>query len=394
MTGEMSKLTISNRMARQLWLECQGLASTPTGPLDSGRLLEIVKEIGFVQLDTIRIIARAHDHILWSRNQNYREDMLDDLVKERGAFEHFTHDASVLPMEFYPYWRRQFDRMRVQIEKRQWQDYMPSKKECDQILKRIADEGALSTKAFKAKAGTGRKEGWARPPHKLALDYFWYTGTLATCFRHNFIKHYNLTENVIPREYLKKSISDAKQIDWLCNNALSRLGFGSEGDIQRFWDAAQINEVKLWKKKNQKNLIEVDIQLADGGLYKALAPANIEDRLQTLKPSTSRLRILNPFDPVIRDRARLQRLFGFDYRIEIFVPAAKRQYGYYVYPILEGDRFVGRVEARADRKNGAINVENLWWEPGVKATTGRQKKLNGELERMGRFVGTRDINGL
>ncbi len=394
MTVDMPTLTISNRMARRLWLERQGLANAPTGVLDRVGLLGIVNGIGFVQLDTIRILARAHDHILWSRNQNYRENMLDDLVKGRDAFEHFTHDASVLPMEFYPYWNRQFDRMRAQIEKRKWREYMPSKKECDQILNRIADEGSLSTKAFEAKKGTDRKEGWARPPHKFALDYYWYTGILATCHRHNFIKHYNLTENVIPPRYLKKTVSDDKKINWLCVNALSRLGFGSEGDIQRFWDAAHLNEVKDWTQKNRKTLIDVDIQMADGRVYKALASSDLEGQLSALKAPTSRLRILNPFDPVIRDRARLQRLFGFDYRIEIFVPAAKRQYGYYVYPILEGDRFVGRIEARADRKAGAINVENLWWEPGVKVTKARLNKLSAELERMGRFIGARDIVGL
>ncbi len=390
----MPTLTISNRMARRLWLDRQGLAGAPIGALDKDGLLEIVRKIGFVQLDTIRVIARAHDHILWSRNQNYRENMLDDLVKGRDAFEHFTHDASVLPMEFYPYWNRQFGRMRAQIEKRQWRDHMPSKNECDQILKRIADEGSLSTKAFDAQKGVSRKEGWARPPHKFALDYYWYIGTLATCHRRNFIKHYNLTENVIPTQFLKKSVSDAAQINWLCENALSRLGFGSEGDIQRFWDAAHLDEVKGWTTKNRNTLVNVEVQTADGGVYKALAPLSLESQLNALKAPTSRLRILNPFDPVIRDRARLQRLFGFDYRIEIFVPAAKRQYGYYVYPLLEGDRFVGRIEVRADRKANAIKVENLWWEPNVKATKARLSKLASELERIGRFIGARDLVGI
>lgn len=387
----MTTLTISNRAARELWLDRQGLAGAPTGPAHPDALIDIIKRIGFVQLDTIRVIARAHDHILWSRNQNYRETMLDDLVKERVAFEHFTHDASVLPMEFYPYWRRQYDRMREKVEKRQWGDHMPPKKERDQILKRIADEGPLSTKAFEAKKGTSRKEGWARPPHKFALDYFWYAGVLATCHRRNFIKHYDLAERVIPRRHREKSLSDTRQLHWLCENAMARLGFASEGDLQRFWDATELNEVKGWVKKRRKTLIDVEIEGADGATYKVLAPADIEEQLEALKAPTSRLRILNPFDPVIRDRTRLQRLFGFDYRIEIFVPEAKRQYGYYVYPLLEGDRFVGRIEARADRKAGAINVEKLWWEPHVKVSKARLKKLDAELERMGRFVGARDV---
>ena len=106
---------------------------------------------------------------------------------------------------------------------------------------------------------------------------------------------------------------------------------------------------------------------------------------------TSRLRILNPFDPVIRDRNRLTRLFGFDYRIEIFVPAAKRQWGYYVYPLLEGDRFVGRIEVKSDRDKGELSVHALWPEPGVTWTEGRQAKLEAELGRLARFVGARDV---
>ena len=384
-------LKISNRDARRLWLERQGLAVTPTGALDDDSLAAIIDQLGFVQLDTIRIIARAHDHILWSRNQNYREQMLDELVKKRAAFEHFTHDASVLPMDFYPYWRRQFDRMRRRVDSSRWHEFMPSKKACDKILKRVETEGPLSTRDFETKATKKEKAAWVRPPHKVALDYYWYAGILATCHRKNFIKHYNVREKIIPEIFRDKEVSEAKQIDWLCSNALNRLGFASEGDLQRFWDAADLDEVKSWTKKRRKKLVDVEIKTANGETYKALAPENIEETLAGAKSPTSRLRLLNPFDPVIRDRNRLSRLFGFDYRVEMFVPAAKRQYGYYVYPMLEGDRFVGRIEAKANRKAGRIQVDNVWWEKGVKRTNARANKLDAELERIGRFVGASDV---
>ena len=383
-------LVISNRGARRLWLNQQGLAAAPTGPATRDDLMGVIDRLGFVQLDTIRVIARAHDHILWSRRQRYREGMLDALVQERRAFEHFTHDASVLPMTVYPYWRRQFDRMRKQIDGSGWRKAMPSKKECDAIIRRIAEEGPLSTKDFEA-AAKKSKHAWARPPHKFALDYYWHAGILATCHRKKFIKHYALRENVIPPKVLAKEVTDATQLNWLCDNALARLGFGTEGDIQRFWDAADLGEVKAWAKRRRRKLVDVEITCADKSTLKALAPADIEDRLNTAPAPTSRLRILNPFDPAVRDRNRLARLFGFDYRIEIFVPAAKRQYGYYVYPLLEGDRFVGRIEAKADRKAGVLSVENVWWEPGVKETGARRNKLEAELERMARFVDVRVV---
>jgi uncharacterized protein YcaQ len=381
-------LSISNRDARRLWLERQGLAAQPMGQLD---VAGIVEELGFVQLDTIRIIARAHDHILWSRNQNYREGMLDDLVRERTAFEHFTHDASVIPIQFYPYWRRQFDRMRDRVAKSRWGEFMPPKKVRDKIYNRVKAEGPLSSKDFEADPGHSRKEGWARPPHKFVLDGLWYEGVLATCHRRNFIKYYDTREKVIPAKVLNKTISESAQINWLCAGALDRMGFASAGDIQRYWDAADLDEVKGWLKRQKKKLMEVRITCADGAHFHAFAPCDIEDKIAAANAPTSRLRLLNPFDPVIRDRNRLQRLFGFDYRNEMFTPAAKREYGYYIYPMLEGDRMVGRIEAKADRKKGKITVENLWWEPKVKPTPARLKKLEAELERIGRFVDARDI---
>ncbi|MCF6222017.1 MAG: winged helix DNA-binding domain-containing protein, partial [Robiginitomaculum sp.] len=108
--------------------------------------------------------------------------------------------------------------------------------------------------------------------------------------------------------------------------------------------------------------------------------------------ATSRLRIINPFDPAIRDRTRLLRLFGFDYRIEIFVPAAKRKWGYYVYPLLQGDKFVGRIEIKADRKAGTLTVKNVWKEAGVKWTANRANKLTAELNRLARMIGVKTLN--
>ena len=118
----MTALKISNRQARWLWLAAQGLAGPPVGRLD---LAAMIHELGFVQLDTIRVISRAHHHILWSRNQNYREPMLGKLLKSRGVFEHYTHDASVLPMEFLPHWRRQFRRRAEYIVNAGWWKGMP-----------------------------------------------------------------------------------------------------------------------------------------------------------------------------------------------------------------------------------------------------------------------------
>jgi hypothetical protein len=196
-----------------------------------------------------------------------------------------------------------------------------------------------------------------------------------------------LTDRVVPSALLEESHEDAVQIEWLCRSALDRMAFGSEGDIQRFWDAVSNAEAKRWVSDVSRALVPVEIEWADRSSVVVWAPADIEARLETAPAPTSRLRILNPFDPVVRDRRRLNRLFGFEYTVEMFVPAAKRVWGYYVFPLLEGDRFVGRIEVKADRKRGRLLVENLWWEPKVKPTPNRMDKLEAELARMQRFIG-------
>ncbi len=383
----MSRLRITNRQARHLWLHSQGLGDTPTGKLD---VLGQIERLGFVQLDSIQVVSRAHHHILWSRNQNYREPMLDKvLAKDRGVFEHFTHDASVLPMQFLPMWQRQFQRKRQQMENYNWVRGLPDAVERQKIKDRIGAEGALSTKAFDTKI-EGPKEMWSRPPHKLALDFMWYAGELATCHRVNFTKFYDLAERVFPSHLQQVEMPDQDQVDWLCHGALDRMSFGSLGDIQRFWDAVSRSEVQDWAK-NTATLHEVEIETFDGAWVLALAPKDIGSRIEKLTPPTSRLRILNPFDPVIRDRDRLKRLFGFEYRVEMFVPAAKRIWGYYVYPILEGDRFVGRIELKADRRASELRVLKLWPESKTRWSAARDEKLQSELHRMARFIGVTQV---
>lgn len=384
------RIPIKNRDARRLWLQSQALSKTPTGPLD---LLQIIKDLGFVQLDSIRNVTRAHHHILWSRNQNYREPMLWKLLKEdRVLFEHFTHDASLLPVVFYPMWRRQFLRLQKKFTGYWYVDTDPHEDSHQAIKDRIDREGPLSTRAFDTKI-KGEKAMWKRPPHKKALDYMWYSGELTTSHRENFIKFYDLTQRVIPPDLFNQNLSDTEQIEWLCQAALDRMGFGTTRDIQKFWDAVDLPDVKAWVE-NSTSIVPIDIQSHDGKWTESYAPADIETRLANLTPPTSRLRIINPFDPVIRDRTRLKRLFGMKYKIEIFVPAAKRVYGYYVYPMLEGDKFIGRIELKADRKKNVLRVHQIWLEATTNWTPARAEKLNSELARMARFIGVSEIEWL
>ncbi len=378
----MAALKIDNKTARALWLTSHGLAQVPTGPVDS---LGLIKQLGFVQLDTIQVVSRAHHHILWSRNQNYREPQLDRLLrKDRQVFEHFTHDASVLPVAFLPMWQRQFRRKKEQVARSSWYGKHLDPDLIAEVLRRVSDEGPLCTQAFDTKI-SGKKEMWARPPHKMVLDYLWYSGELATSHRDGFTKFYDLAERVFPADL--PVLSDQEQIAQLCATALERIGFGTLGEIRKFWDACDVAEVKAWGDAQGRALIETEVRGADGSWTRALACPGIEDRIAALKEPTSRLRILNPFDPAIRDRLRLARLFGFDYTVEMFVPAAKRTWGYYVYPLLEGGRFVGRIEAKADRAKGTLTLTRLWVEQERYRTQRRLAKLDAELQRLARLAG-------
>ena len=382
----MVALRISNKDARRLWLWTNGLSHTPVGTLD---VMEIIRGLGFVQIDTIRNVTRAHHHILWSRNQNYREHMLWPLLgRDRAIFEHFTHDASLIPMEYLPYWQRQFDRLGRKAAEGAWYQSGLAQQEVANIRKRIEMEGALSTHAFDTKI-EGNREMWARPPHKKALDQMWYAGDLATCFRENFVKYYNLGERVFPA-HLRNATEDPGQVNWLCNQSINKLSFGSSGDVKRFWDAVTAAEAAAWCAA-QHDLVPVEIEDAKGQYISVWGAPDIEQRLVTAATPTVRLRILNPFDPAIRNRMRLQRLFGFEYRNEMFVPASRRRWGYYVYPLLEGDRFVGRIEVKADRTAGWMQVTGFWPEAKVKWGPNRLDKLDKELARFARLAGIGDV---
>lgn len=379
-------LKIKNRQARWFWLNKNLLAKPPLGQFD---LLQTVKDLGFVQIDTIQNVARAHHHILWSRNQTYRSDMIDEHLGRSGdLFEHFTHDASMIPSEFFPMWQRRFDLMKERVERHYFGKEVTGKKVQQLILDRITKEGPLSTEAFDTKI-EGKKEMWARPPHKKTLDYLWYAGVLTTSHREKFRKYYDLTDRVISKELFDTELSEQEQIDWLCEAALRRLGVASPGEIRKFWEAVSPNEVKAWAET--ADVEPVAVQANDGSWSEVLAFSDIERELDELTKPTSRLRIINPFDPLIRDRARLKRLFGFDYTIEIFVPEAKREWGYYVYPLLQNDRFVGRIELKADRKKSQLNVISFWQEPKVKWGDARMNALDKELKQFAKLGGVEDV---
>ena len=383
-------LLIDNTTARRLWIERQGLATPPAASRSTAAAASVVDALGMVQLDPIRTVARAHEHILWSRCSGCRPAVFERLVKARHVFEHFSHDAVILPMALWPYWQRQREHRARAYERGAWGQSLPPESVRTDILRRIEREGPLCSRDFDTDGG--RTGAWSKPAHKLALDWLWLGGTLAVSHRRGFVKHYDLVERVIPEEFRLESRDDAVQIDHLCRTALERLGVASAGELQRFWDATTAAETRDWITSHRHELVDVLVEAVDGRWVSALAAPNIEARIAALPEPGPRLRIVNPFDPLVRDRTRLTRLFGFDYRIEIYVPPSKRRYGYYVFPLLEGTRFVGRAEIRTERAEDRLAVRGLWLEPGVRLGKGRRARLLAELERFARLAGVAAID--
>lgn len=379
-------LKISNDDARKLVIHYAGLSHFSNSPCNKETLLSIIASLGYVQLDPLCVVARAHDHILWSRNSQYRSAMLEQLLEDRHIFEHFSHDACVLPLTTLPFWRRQFKQQSEKRTTSQWRSDIKNKDK-QLLLNRFKKEGALRSIDFKntlqdidsAKA----KPAWTKPEHKKLLDYLWLKGDLAVSKRHKFIKYYDLAKRIYP--IFTEKLTNKEQIHWLSVNALTRLGFASHNEIMHFWEACSLSETKTWCNNNQEHLMQVEVESSDGSDNHAVAYSNQLQTLLNVPEPTRRLRIINPFDPLVRDRKRLARLFGFDYKIEIYIPPKKRQYGYYVYPLLEYNKFVGRIELKHDRDTNSIVVDNLWPEKDIKFGKQRMTKLHGELQRIRRF---------
>ncbi len=383
-------LNLTNKQARHLWLRLQSMSAPPCGKRQSAAFAKRVESLGMVQLDSIGIVSRAHHHILWSRQSAYRSTAYDTLLQtNRDVFEHFSHDAVILPMSTYPYWQRQHHRRSTQYSNAVWGKEMADKKTRTKIIDHIAKHGPVCSRDFtkvNSKPANRSAHAWARPAHKLALDYLWLEGTLSVSHRKNFTKFYDLTERVIPLEYREKTLSERDQINWLCETAIQKLGFASATEIQKFWEACTLGEVQAWLKKPSIKLRQVQYLDAKGQTIDAYAVAEIEDELGDTRNPSSRVRIVSPFDPIVRDRARVKRLFNYDYRIEIYTPKDKRKYGYYVYPIVEADRFIGRIEVRANRKSDTLDTHAWWLEEKVKPTSARIEKLGKELERLSKLA--------
>lgn len=378
--------------ARRLFLGAQGLLDDPSGPVKRARLEALITRMGFLQVDSILAVERAHHLTLASRLDAYRPAQLTPLLEgKRSLFEHWTHDASLIPLAWYAHWKPRFRRDQPRIEASAWWQKLlgeDCQRVCAHVLERITAEGPLGSADFDHPDKRGPWWGWK--PQKAALDYLWRTGQLAIHSRVNFHKRYDLPDRVLPRHHSTIEPEPAAHLEWACVSAAERLVVFTPKELAAFWDVLGVEEAKAWCATAQKDgrITPVQVENVDGSEPRpAFVLAEWKTRLQDLPEPPARLRLLSPFDPVIRDRTRALRRFGFDYRFEAFVPEPKRIFGYYVLPILEGDRITGRADAKFQRGEGVLELKRVWWEAGVRVTKARVRGLEAAAGRLATAIG-------
>lgn len=351
--------------------------------------------MGYVQVDSINSVERAHHLTLGSRLDRYRPALLAGLLENRRSlFEHWTHDASVIPTALLPHWHHRFERYRKRYQGNSWlrENLGPRyRKVLDGFREHVLREGPVLSRDFEHDRKEDPGGWWSWKPQKIALEVLWRSGELAIARREGFQKVYDLTERVLPEVHALPPTPSHEHEDWACRSALDRLGVATLLEIVSFWRAIRVADVRRWcREAVRKGEIEaVLVEPVDGApRVKSFAVADWRERLKRLSAPPDRMRLLCPFDPILRDRKRAQRLFNFDYLFEAFVPAPKRKYGYYVLPVLDGEDLVARVEPKFRRDTGTLEVRGVWWEGKPK----REKRLRDALERLAALVGATSIS--
>ncbi|MCL7763484.1 winged helix DNA-binding domain-containing protein [Polaribacter sp. Z014] len=312
--------------------------------------LASIEHLGYVQIDTISAIQRAHHHTLWNRNPEYQLSDIDTLIETKQVFEYWSHAAAYLPIRDYKY---SLPRKQAILKNEQSHWFQKDVKLMDAILKRIENEGPLMAKDFVHTAKVGE---WQSKPAKQALENLFMQGDLMISNRKNFHKVYDLTERVLPENIDVKCPTQQEHIRFLITSYLRANGIGQASEIAYLLKKTKTlvsSELKEMYANNE--LLEVHV---NGQIYYALP--NVLSLLS--KPINSQLKILSPFDNLLIQRKRIQHLFNFDFKIECYTPAAKRKYGYFSLPILWDGKLVARMDCKADKKSATLHIHHLFFE--------------------------------
>ncbi len=382
--------------AGALLLHAQGLLDRPGRRPTRAALFRTIHRMGYVQIDSINAVARAHDLILRSRFEDYRPAHLVRLLEQdRVLFENWVHDAAVIPLDWAAQWQHC-----VRLYAKQRRTRMADRsgapqfaRLCNRVRRRIEEEGPLASSDFedpRAKSGSW----WSWKPAKVALEYLWRSGSLVISQRKNFHKRYDLTERFLPELAAAQPESRRRFVDWACSEALDRLGTATTRELADFWGHLSAADANAWCQRAVASGAAIPIEIEakrEGRPRSGVAVPDWERRLAAVPSAPEGVRLLAPFDPVLRNRARTSHLFGFDYRFEAFVPAAKRRDGYYVMPLWRGTRAIGRVDPKLDRSTGILHVRGLRLESDVQRSKGLENEIYEALDRFGAWLGAERV---
>ena len=349
-------------LARRIALAAQGFAEPrPSGMVGTRQLRRTTERLAVVQIDSVNVLSRSHYLPYFSRLGRYPREALDDLTARRHAvFEYWAHEASFLPVRLQPYLRWRM----AAAEEHAWGNMVRIQRErpdfVAEVLDRVRTDGPLRAGELLDEKPQRSGTMWNWHAGKVALEWLFFTGVVTATHRTTaFEKVYDLTERVLPPDVLRAPTPDpADAVRELVRTAAQALGVATERDLRDYF--------RLRPAAARQAIDE----LTDAG---ELLPAEVAGWRAPawLDPAARRPRwiraqaLLSPFDSLVWERPRVERIFGFRYRLEIYTPAAQRVHGYYVLPFLLGDRLVARVDLKADRQAGLLRARSAHGEEGI-----------------------------
>jgi len=383
-----SAISLSIDEARCLALRRQGFGDEDLLPEGKEGVARTIERLGYVQIDTISVVARAHHQTLRARRPDYDPSMLHDLLAvDRRVFEYWGHAASYLPISDYRFYMPQMRRSPSSDRGKQWVE--ENRGVMDHVLRRIEQEGPLASKDFARTDGRKGGTWWDWKPAKMALELLLTQGRLMVAERRNFQRLYDLTERLLPGHADTQVPTDAEVRRFFVRRALNAYGVATAKEIREHIGRMDLQALRTTIDEMQE---EGDIR-----------PVTVKGRSDLVlfaEPRTletepfgdgRRCRLLCPFDNLIILRDRAQWLFDFEYTLECYVPAKKRVWGYFVFPILLGERLIGRLDPKADRKAKTLHVRSLAFEPWVTPGDDVLEPLAEEIARFARFNGCSSV---
>jgi len=363
---------------RRLALSKQGLASQqPFGAGLSGTR-SAIKHLGYVQIDTLSVVERAHHHVLWSRVPGYDPTHLNQLISEQHIFEYWFHAASYLPMRDYRYALPHMTSIR-NGENRYYTNV--DEQLMNEILARVSAEGPLRVRDLD-KGNKGKGKWWSRGPGRRALDKLFMQGDLMVCGRNGMEKLYDLAERCLPEDINLSEPTQSEYAAYLFDTTLRAHGVFTWKQLLHLKTGKPLRDAM---REVLDERIEAGVLIALSNADAPTVYVDIKALEQAPEIDTPAVKILSPFDNVVIHRDRLSSLFGFDYRIECYVPASKRVFGYFCLPVLYGDKFVGRIDCKAHRADQRFEVFSLNLEDGSLNRDQFFPALSDELQRLAGF---------